>query len=138
MTDKNTKLRDELKYYLQNEDLNTKIPEKYADLMEDIVGKGNITNPRQGCFKLKHFGESLELILERLRDSEDDLLNEPYFLSLDKCRKKNAEKQKKKINRYAMEGGGDDTLEDLLKEATKQQMNDRFYLEVPGSEDLRL
>jgi len=37
-----------------------------------------------------------------------------------------------------MEGGGDDTLEDLLKEATNQQMNDRFYFEVPGSEDLRL
>lgn len=131
MTEGNTQLKKELKLLFENKDLNTKFPLKYVDLLSSWVGKDNlIVNSNSDYVKVKHFGECPTLIMENLRDTgEDEILEMPYFQVLDERRKNNATKQKKKFNMPAMKGGGNNTLENLLKEATNQKMDDRLYLQ---------
>ena len=133
MTDDNIQLKKELKLLLKKKDLNTKFPLKYADLLACWVGKEHlIVNSNRDYVKVKHFGECPTLIMENLREAGDNEISKmPYFQLLDKCRKNNAMKQKQKFNMPSMEGGGDDTLENLLKGAANQKMDDR-YLKCPG------
>jgi len=140
MTDENTKLKKDLKLLLNKKNLNTKFPIKYVDLLASLVGKDNIiVNSSSGYAKMKHCGDYPTAIIKKLREAGENEISEmPFFQALDKHRKNEGAKQKQKFNMSSMKGGGD-TLEDLLKGATNQKMDDRLlYLQCPGSEDLNL
>tara|TARA_B100001093_G_scaffold497948_1_gene545455 strand:- start:516 stop:938 length:423 start_codon:yes stop_codon:yes gene_type:complete len=140
MTDENTKLKKDLKLLLNKKNLNARFPLEYVDLLSSLVGKDNIiVNSSKGYAKMKHCGDYPTAIIKNLREAGENEISEmPYFQALDKHRKNKGTRQKQKFNTSSMEGGGN-TLEELLKDATSQKSDDSlYYLEVPGSENLRL
>ena len=133
MTTEKHNLEKELETILDSRNLNVKIPIKYQRILSDAVGKDNIiVNEKSGYIKVKHFGESPNSIIGKLSDTGSYLSETPFIKELNKHRKKNAIKQKNLFKKNEMEGGGNETLESLLKQAQNQKMDDRLYLKCPG------